>query len=482
MSGIFLNYRRSDAEAWAGRLHESLQERLPGITIFRDIDAVPIGVKFSDHIAKAVDGCDVFLTLIGPSWLDSVDAKGIRRLDDPNDFVRTELAAALRAGKPIVPILVGGAAMPAREALPPDLQGLADWQNYEIPSRLWNESCDRLASSLKQFFPTLQPAPPPAPPVHDRSPWQRWPVIAAVIVALVAGGVALYNRVKPRPEVQGIPAPATPSGSTAPTGNPPKEKSAARCAAPIVPVLSSPGENQVVPNHYYGQGEPWKFEWLPSSCKGGSIKAYRIIVKAVGVPTPAVDKIVTQTRYIGDTSGTIRGRDWTWKVLAIDDLNHQSDWSEERRFVVGVWPGSITASPPDRLLSQAEQLTRDWIDAVTRRNVDRLVSLSALPFSFDRQLVSSAAEIRNRYMRMVSEPPPRELPAIVQIKADSIATLKKTGQWVERRDPDRVLESMGLDDDSIIVKATLKAGNRAETVTVFFRKVGSRVELAGFLD
>src|SRR5262249_4315246 len=117
MSGIFLNYRRSDAEAWAGRLHEALHERLPGTTIFRDIDNVPPGVKFSDHIAKAVDGCDVFITLIGPSWLNSVDANGNRRLDDPHDFVRIELDAALRLGKTIVPTLVGGAVMPLRETL-----------------------------------------------------------------------------------------------------------------------------------------------------------------------------------------------------------------------------------------------------------------------------------------------------------------------------------------------------------------------------
>lgn len=196
MSGIFLNYRRSDSEAWAGRLHEALQERLPGVSIFRDIDNVPAGVKFSDHISKAVQECNVFITLIGPSWLNA-DATGNRRIDDNHDFVHIELAAALRLEKPIVPTLVGGATMPARESLPADLQGLADWQNHEIPSRLWNESCDRLASSLKQLLPTATPTPPPPTPTPAASPaipfhWQRWGIVAAVVVVLGIFGI-LYN-------------------------------------------------------------------------------------------------------------------------------------------------------------------------------------------------------------------------------------------------------------------------------------------------
>src|SRR5262245_8692732 len=118
MTGIFLNYRRSDSEAWAGRLHEALAERLPGVPIFRDIDNVPAGVRFSDHIAKAVQECNVFICLIGPQWLTAADAKGTRRIDEPHDFVHIELAAALRLEKPVVPTLVGGATMPARESLP----------------------------------------------------------------------------------------------------------------------------------------------------------------------------------------------------------------------------------------------------------------------------------------------------------------------------------------------------------------------------
>jgi hypothetical protein len=111
----------------------------------------------------------------------------------------------------------------------------------------------------------------------------------------------------------------------------------AHCAKPTKPVLISPGENQVLPNHYYGKGEPWKFDWADSKCDSGAIAGYRIIVRAVGTNVPAVDRVVAQSDFTGDLGGTISGRYWTWKVCAIDDRGEFSDWSEERPFQVPEW-------------------------------------------------------------------------------------------------------------------------------------------------
>ena len=92
-------------------------------------------------------------------------------------------------------------------------------------------------------------------------------------------------------------------------------------------------------NHFYGKGKPLQFSWLNSSCDKGSIKGYRIIVKALGATVPATDKIVSQPEYIGGTGGSISAHEWTWKVQAIDDRNQVSEWSEERPFFVGKWNG-----------------------------------------------------------------------------------------------------------------------------------------------
>lgn len=111
----------------------------------------------------------------------------------------------------------------------------------------------------------------------------------------------------------------------------------AHCAKPTTPVLVYPEENGIQPNHYYGEGKPWKFSWLESTCEGGSIIKYHIIVHGDGALTAAVDRFVSEPRFVGDTSGTISGHNWTWKVRALDDKNQFSDWSEVRRFSVPDW-------------------------------------------------------------------------------------------------------------------------------------------------
>ena len=60
--------------------------------------------------------CDVLLAVIGKGWLDLRDPDGGRRLDDPKDFVRIEIASALRLGERVIPVLVNGADMPTAVA------------------------------------------------------------------------------------------------------------------------------------------------------------------------------------------------------------------------------------------------------------------------------------------------------------------------------------------------------------------------------
>jgi hypothetical protein len=45
-------------------------------------------------------------------------------LDDPNDFVRIEIAAALQRNIPVIPILLEGATIPKAAELPEDLKEL----------------------------------------------------------------------------------------------------------------------------------------------------------------------------------------------------------------------------------------------------------------------------------------------------------------------------------------------------------------------
>ncbi len=101
MPKIFISYRREDSQHQADRIHAALKKavRDPRRDIFIDIDNIPAGVDFVEHLDGKVAECDVLLALIGPDWLRAGQGLlGGRRLDDPKDFVRIEIASALRRG------------------------------------------------------------------------------------------------------------------------------------------------------------------------------------------------------------------------------------------------------------------------------------------------------------------------------------------------------------------------------------------------
>src|SRR5262249_1054404 len=73
----------------------------------------------------AVKTSDVVLAVIGRQWLTLTGSDGRRRLDDPTDTLRGEIAGALAAGVAVIPVLINDTRMPAPEELPEDLRPLA---------------------------------------------------------------------------------------------------------------------------------------------------------------------------------------------------------------------------------------------------------------------------------------------------------------------------------------------------------------------
>ena len=106
---IFISYRREETAYPAGWLYDRLAGRYGDGQIFKDVDSIQLGDDFVEVITRAVGSCDVLLALIGDRWLTITDQDGRRRLDDPDDFVRLEIEAALTRNVRVVPILVDGA-------------------------------------------------------------------------------------------------------------------------------------------------------------------------------------------------------------------------------------------------------------------------------------------------------------------------------------------------------------------------------------
>ena len=125
MPSIFLSYRRSDSSDITGRIYDRLSGHFGPEILFRDVQSIPLGIDFRTHIEKELSGCRVLVAVIGPTWLTVKDAKGNRRLHQPGDWVRLEIATALERDIPVIPLLVRDAALPKVGDLPECLQPLA---------------------------------------------------------------------------------------------------------------------------------------------------------------------------------------------------------------------------------------------------------------------------------------------------------------------------------------------------------------------
>jgi hypothetical protein len=113
-----------------------------------DIDTVEPGVDFRRVIDQAVGSCDVFIAVIGRHWLDAVDAKGRRRLDNPTDFVHLKIEAALTRDIPVVPVLVQGTQMPGLEELPETFEDFVHRNAVELSDGRWSYDVARLTEWL----------------------------------------------------------------------------------------------------------------------------------------------------------------------------------------------------------------------------------------------------------------------------------------------------------------------------------------------
>jgi hypothetical protein len=187
MPGVFISYRRQDSAGHAGRLFDRVVDRLGREGVFMDVAGIDAGVDFVHTINGAVGSCQLLLAVIGPEWLKSVDGRG-RRLDDPADFVRIEISAALQRDIPVIPVLVGGASLPSPELLPADLASLARRQAVELRDARWDSDTAELVSTIERHL-GLQPV--------GGSTWKRkqaLAVAAAVAVLALAVSAALYSR------------------------------------------------------------------------------------------------------------------------------------------------------------------------------------------------------------------------------------------------------------------------------------------------
>lgn len=156
MSKIFINYRRDDSAGYAGRLYDQLIKHFDRDHIFMDIDHIEPGEDFIEVIQEKLSTVNVAIILIGKQWLDITDSTGQRRLDDPDDFVRLEIAAILERKIRAIPVLVGGAVLPKSTQLPELLTSLVRRNAFEISDKRFHYDAEKLINALEKVLVNLE--------------------------------------------------------------------------------------------------------------------------------------------------------------------------------------------------------------------------------------------------------------------------------------------------------------------------------------
>lgn len=117
-----------------------------------DIDNIPLGVDFDAVIDRAVGKCDILIAVIGERWLHLTDNNRIKLIDKVQDFVRVEIAAALKRNIVVIPVLLDNVTMPRADELPDDLRPLARKNAIEISHTRFNVDVDRLIKAIDQIL------------------------------------------------------------------------------------------------------------------------------------------------------------------------------------------------------------------------------------------------------------------------------------------------------------------------------------------
>jgi hypothetical protein len=190
----FISYRRQETEGQAQSLCLRLKIRFSNEQIFMDVDDIKPTEDFVEVLKNNLKSCAVLIVLIGRNWTKLTDSSGNRRLDNPEDFVRIEVATALERGIPVLPVLVGGAVMPLSTELPDDLKALARRQAVAMSGATYEYGMEKVVASIEEQFgvESFKDSNHSAPPPPAENPWYKKKAITyplSILLTLMIIGI-----------------------------------------------------------------------------------------------------------------------------------------------------------------------------------------------------------------------------------------------------------------------------------------------------
>ncbi len=176
---IVVSYRRGDAAELVHRITERLQDRFGPSTVFLDVGSIHAGDDWAASLEETIAGADLLLVMIGEKWSIAPDeAPHLGDAAEARDVVRWEIETALAKRVGVMPVLLDGAAFPARESLPEPIRRLARFHAYSVRSDRFERDADGLAQAVE-----VQ--------VELSAPWARR-VVAFGLDAAVPAGVLVW--------------------------------------------------------------------------------------------------------------------------------------------------------------------------------------------------------------------------------------------------------------------------------------------------
>lgn len=151
---IFISYRRSDTQGYAGRLSDSLESYFGGKRVFRDIEDIKGGSEYAKDIEEQLSAADAVILLMGPNWLSVTNDDGKRRIDDPDDWVVQEIVTAISHGIRVFPVLIEGTTLPRKDELPAKLAPILNYNAVTISDSNWAADTLRLGKTISFDIPT----------------------------------------------------------------------------------------------------------------------------------------------------------------------------------------------------------------------------------------------------------------------------------------------------------------------------------------
>jgi len=235
MPKILISYRRSVTAGVAGRIFDRLVARFGHDSIFMDVDHIPFGIDFRDHIRETLLAGDMLLAVVGSRWLGP-RAGERARIHDENDPVRVEIETALQHGVTLIPVLVDGAPMPAPDDLPKALGRFSFLNAAPVDTgRDFHQHVDRLIRTIERILAAKTGSQPPvvaAPAAASVAPAtssgqerrsssqiRKWLIAGGIAVVAIGAGIASYVGLVNGPSLQ--PSGPAAVAPTAPPSGPP---------------------------------------------------------------------------------------------------------------------------------------------------------------------------------------------------------------------------------------------------------------------